>query len=420
MRTFKSSALLVVAAVAALVGSSLPVLGSPSTGVQAGAPAAVTTSASAGTLRLSTTSSAGVIDWNGEQQRFSGGQQCSLVPTPGGSALLELRGYVGAEQEAAGFRNGDIGVFEPQADGSPANAAQCARVDAGSFTADETLGLRLGADVADEFGAIVATRATVDIVRNSQAGFIRVTLVAADGTETSLPSISWRGGRSGSDIPTPAFTGVFTELRLTADEGSFSLRGAELTLASAADATFCVDGAVGATYTNDTGVTVRHLGNADGSACTAFGIRLTGTDTARVWFIKPLDVDREAQFIFEVPWNTVGWPALTPGSDLPQAFIDFENTDPPTEIEMPYCPDYLYDATGTLVGLDGSNAADRAALAALDMVTDVPGDLRTEGTQFACIGDRDASVTKAAGEAGFEVDVTDLIYLIGDAKMSLK
>jgi hypothetical protein len=85
---------------------------------------------------------------------------------------------------------------------------------------------------------------------------------------------------------------------------------------------------------------------------------------------------------------------------------------------MPYCPDSLFNDEGQLVGLDGSNPADLAALP--DMVDDISGDLRTEGTQFACIGDRDATVEKSTDGPGYDVDITDLIYLIGDARMSLK
>lgn len=379
------------------------------------------TAASAGSLVLSTTSESGVVEWNLLRQEFSEENQCRIVQAAGTPDLLTLRGLVGDTSGTAGFRNGDIGVYERDDEGNgSSNAAQCFRVDDGSFEGSETLVLRLGADAVDDFGALVATRATVEVFRNSKSGSVLVELVQPDGTVVEATPISWGGGRPGSLVPSSAYTGVFTEIRLTADTGSFSLRGAQFDLASEADFTFCLDGQSGGSYASEDGVTVTHLGNADGTACTAFGIRLTGTDTARVWFIKPLDVDPEAQFVFEVPWNTVAWPALKPGSELPQAFIDFEDTDPPTEIEMPYCPDYLFNAAGELVGLNGSSVDDRVALAALDMVDDVQGDIRTEGTQFACIGDRDATVEKSTSGSGYDVGITDLVYLIGDARMGMK
>ncbi|KAB7741853.1 hypothetical protein GA707_16695 [Nostocoides sp. F2B08] len=424
MRTLKSSGLLVLAAVTALVGSSLPMIGampgqaSLSSTVSA-APAAT---ASAGTLTLRTTSSAGIVEWAGQTQTFREKTQCQIIQDPGQPDLLTLEGRVGGAAGTAGFRNGDIGVYEFDAEGNGAdNAAQCFRVDADSFIGDETLVLRLGQDAVDEFGDLVATTVTIAAFRNSKSGAVSVDLVRSDGTVVDGSPVSWNGGKPGSQIPTPTYTGAFTEIRLTADSGSFSLRGAQFALASEADAVFCADGQAGDTFTNDAGVKVTYLGDVSSAGCDPFGIRLTGDEDAKVWFIKPLDVNPNAQFIFEVPWDTVGWPALTPGSELPQALIDFEESVPPNEIEMPYCPDFLFDGTGALVGLGANpNPADVAALEALDMIPDVTGDLRTDGTQFACIGDRSGSVEKSVGADGYDVGLTDLIYLIGDARMSLK
>ena len=424
MRTLKSSGLLVLAAVTALIGTSLPAIGAMP-GQASLSPATLGTTASAGTLNLSTTSSAGTVSWNGQTQQFREASQCRIVQDAGAPELLTLRGFVGDAAGTAGFRNGDIGVYEFDAEGDgAANAAQCFRVDAGSFTGTETLGLKLGAAAADVAGPLVATQATVNIFRSSQSGSISVQLLdAAENVVGTFP-VSWQGGRPSSQIPTSAF-GVpgrtFSEIRLTAQSGSFSLRAAQFTLASSADAVFCPDGEAGDTFTNDAGVKVTYLGDVGSAECDPFSIRLTGDDDAKVWFIKPLDVNPNAQFIFEVPWDTVGWPALTPGSELPQAFIDFEESVPPNEIEMPYCPDFLFDGTGALVGLGATpNPADVAALEALDMIPDVEGDLRTDGTQFACIGDRTGSVEKSVGADGYDVGLTDLIYLIGDARMSLK
>jgi hypothetical protein len=422
MRTFKSSALLVVAAVAALVGSSLPVLGLPSAVVQAASPVPL----SAGTMTLTVAEKKGTVEWDGLQQEFSSGGlgQCQMKDTAGTADLIDFRGYIGTMSSSAGFKNGKIGVYEfSKPDGPPVNASHCDLVDTKKDNGKkklpprESLGLQLGTDAADTFGPVYMTKASLSLFTHTKTGEIRVSLLDAEGNVIETSTVTWNAPSGGSNPLPQEFTGEFSGIMLTALKGDFSLRGGSFDLATLADDVFCVDGSDN-TFTNDAGVTVTFIGNADGSPCEGFGIRLTGDEISQVHFIKPLDVDPEAQFIFEIPWNTVGWPASKLGSELPQAFIDFEDTVPPTEYEMPYCPDSLFNDEGQLVGLDGSNPADLAALP--DMVDDISGDLRTEGTQFACIGDRDATVEKSTDGPGYDVDITDLIYLIGDARMSLK
>lgn len=434
MRTFKSSGLLVLAAVTALAGSSLSAVGlmpGQASSLTTSASTAATTPVSAGTLTLRTTSTQGIVEFAGQSQEFREGTQCSIVQDSGEPDLLKLEGFVGSGSSggAAGFRNGDIGVFEPNLMSDPNNAAQCFRVDDGSFIGVETLALRLGADVADEFGELVATQITVSAFRSSKSGTISVQLVQPDGTVLTPDPVRWSGGKPDSKISIPAYSGTFTEIRLTATAGSFSLRGAEFDLASGADATFCADGQAGGSYTNDEGVTVVHLGNADGTACTAFSIRLGSDAEAKVWFTKPLDVDPEAQFIFTVPWDPTPLPEPTApatlplGSELPEAFIDFE-LPTPVDRRIDYCPDYLFGSSGKLVGMPpvGSPgyAAARSDLESRDMEPPQEGVIQTVGIQYACIGDRDATVQKSTTGSGYVANITDLIYLIGDARMSLK
>jgi hypothetical protein len=447
MRSIRVSGLTALASAVAVALTAIPFSGFAS-GPVVEAPqttsivqASTATTTSAGTLVLSTTSAKGTVTYDGMTQEFSEANQCQIVQAPGAPELLLLEGIVGGAAGTAGFRNGDIGVYERDTEGDgSSNAAQCFRVDAGSFEGSETLGLTVGADAEDQFGRLLATSATVQVVAQSRSGKLSATLVDADGNAVEpAQTIMWRGRQSGSAITTPTFerpdsatSPFFSGIRLTAVDGAFSVRGATFELASQSDATFCADGTAGGTFTNAEGVKVIHLGNADGTACTAFGIRLGRAEDAQVWFTKPLDVDNEAQFIFEIPWDTVPLPdpiepaTLTLGSALPPAFIDFEVPGvTPILHEMPYCPDYLFNAAGELVGMPAVTSAEYEAaredldgrdMEPLQKDADNNEVLQTVGTQFACIGDRDAQVVKADGD-GYDVLTTDLVYLIGDAKM---
>ena len=159
--------------------------------------------------------------------------------------------------------------------------------------------------------------------------------------------------------------------------------------------------------------TVEYLGNADpGDLCEAFGVTLESGDT-QVRFLKPLDISPTAQFVFEISWTLEPEPgqSWSAGVTLPPAYIDFELPGGEGEKPMPFCPAYLFDDAGALVGVtDQTSEADRADLSSRDMETlNVPG---AAETQFACIGSRQV-------DAGAEFIVSDMIYLIGDAKMRL-
>jgi hypothetical protein len=436
MRSIRVSGLTALASAVAVALTAIPFSGFASGPVveapQTSSIVQASTATSAGTLMLETTSTVGTVSWAGQTQTFTGGQQCGIVPTPGSPNLLDLKGRTGTGDGTAGFRDGNIGVYEFDMEGDgPTNAAQCSKVDAGSFTEKETLELSLGLDAKDSFGAVFAKSATVSLVAQSQSGEIFATLLGADGTPNETRTISWGKPRlkSGEAIKVGgAFTGTgaYTGIQLRADSGSFSLVGASFELVTNADAFFCKEGSPNTFPTTGDDLSVTFIGNADGSTCSGFGIQL-GRDGEAVYFYKPLTVDNEAQFIFRVPWDTITVAALSPSEvKVPTALIDFEvpGADPTfLGHEMPFCPDYLFDADGQLVGLDGSSPDDRDALAELDMETDRPVDdpiLETVGTQFACIGDRDVQVTKKASGSGYALDIIDLVYLIGDARMSLK
>ena len=433
MRDLTSPRLTALFAALAVVAASFP-LGGLSAGLLGLTPSAapavsVTTVAtvvssapiSAGTITLSTTKHKGVVTWGDLTQEFgsSGLGNCVLTPIAGGSTLLDFTGHIGSLSSGAGFKHGDIGVYEfKKPHGPPWNAAQCSEVDEGSHGKSETLGVHLGSDAEDTFGALVATSATLQLVAHSKKGSAVATLVDAEGTVVGTRSISWT--KTGALNTGGAFTGEFSGILLKATKGSLSLKGATFEVASQADDFFCTPGSDD-TFTNDDGVTVEFIGNADGSPCEGFGIKLGRDGDAQVHFIKPLDVNPEAQFIFTVPWDTI---ALVAPAMLPPVFIDFEVPSPhgPPEHEMPYCPDYLFEDTA-LVGMPSPTSpgytAARTDLDSRDMEPVISGVVQTEGTQFACIGDRDADISKSSGP-GFEATITDTIYLIGDARMLMR
>lgn len=434
MRSLKSSGFMALWAAIAVAGASLPFSTLTSgVGTLASAPATIPAAVSvansappsAGTLTLSTTKKAGVVEWEDLRQEFTSNPlgQCQMMPVPGSPELLNFVGYVGNLSSSAGFKKGQIGVYEiKKQNGPPWNAKQCDEVDDGSFGKSETLGVHLGSDAADTFGALVATSATLQLVAHSDKGSLVATLVDAEGSSLGTRSIDWK--KNGAISTKGAFTGEFSGILLKVTKGSFSLTGAAFEVASQADDFFCTEGSDD-TFTNDEGVTVTFIGNADESPCEGFGIKLGRDGDAQVHFIKPLDVNPEAQFIFTVPWDTITFAALSAPSALPPVLIDFEvpASNGPTEHEMPYCPDYLFDGTGALVGMPDTSSpgypAARDDLDSRDMEPDIDGVLQTTGTQLACIGDRDANVAKAAGP-GFDVTVTDQIYLIGDARMLMR
>ena len=416
MRSLKSSGLTALFASLAVVAASLP-LGGLSSGLLSLAPsiapaAGVTTAAggptSAGKITLSTSKDKGVVTWGAVKQEFGNSPlgNCVLTPKPGTKSLLDFVGHIGSISSSAGFKEGLIGVYEFNKQGGPPwNAAKCDQVDAGSFTPSETLGVHLGSDAKDTFGALVATKGTLQLLAKSKPGSAVATLVDAEGNALSSESISWR--KTGALNLT--VQGEFSGILLKVTKGGLSLTGATFDVASQADHFFCTPGSDDP-FTNEDGVTVEFIGNADGSPCEGFGIKLGRDGDAQVHFIKPLDVNPEAQFIFTVPWDTV---PLSEPSMLPEVLIDFEESVPPKLTEMPYCPDYLFNDEGELVGLDETSSRDvRDELVSEDMVDDL------EGTQFACVGGRDVDITKA--ETGFEASITDTIYLIGDARMLMR
>lgn len=373
-----------------------------------------------GSVVLTTTSEKGTITWNGQTQEFTGGQQCEVSST--GARLLQIRGSVGGDQRGvAGFRDGDIGVFEADApSSSPNNASQCFRVDSGSFTETESLTFTLhpeGPFSDAPFGdRLLAGSAAVDArVANTRDGTITVSLLDATGEAVKQTDVQWARQKSGSKItiPSTALTiedGTFNAVRLTATSGSFSVRGATLNLVSQADDRFCLNDTL--TDSDGAGASVTYVGPTTG---TCFGVTLSSTDT-EVRFLKPSTVAPDAQFKFVITWtlpNSGGSPSVL----IPDADIDFE-VGALNVTELPFCSDYygLVDADGKQI-LKRNDAGDLtianyAAYASNTGFADY--EPATPEKEFACIDTRTSSVTAE------ELQVFDTTFVIGDLKMTIR
>ncbi|MCA1783900.1 MAG: hypothetical protein ABR616_00175 [Dermatophilaceae bacterium] len=399
---FASALALVVAAIPFSGLTSGPVAQGQTTTVQAASPGGL----SAGTLKLSTTSSVGTVEWDGRQQQFREASQCRIVQDEDSPYLLRLEGIVGNTTGTAGFRNGNIGVYEFDSEGDGAtNAAQCFRVDSGSFAETETLGLRLGAEVLEATLPLVASQATVSLVRTSKTGTILVELLDADENVVATEKIGWQGGKPGSEIPTGALMvdeGVFAEVRLTAEVGSFSLRGATFDLVYSGGVLDCLDEPVVLEGDGtDPAVTLTRLNNADSAEdCELIPYTLSNDDQ-EVSFLKPLDEQISAQFILDIVWTVS--PANTDWTStdalLPETTIDYGQGG--GEIPLRWCPDVTTGEGGEPTGI--ADVLTNPAVIDQDELL---------GTQFTCLVSQNASVVD--GDPDDSVTVQQKIYLLGD------
>lgn len=432
MRSLKATTFMALGAAIALAGTSAQ-LGVLVSSVTASTPqplvmaAANSVPGSGGQVVLSTTSVEGIVTWDemGLTQRFREAQQCRIVQVSGAPDLLTLSGAMGSLSGTAGFRNGNIGVYEvdPEGDGA-SNAAQCSSVDAGSFTTTETLTLMVGSDAVTEAGEqLVASEATIEIVAKSKSGRIEATLVDEDGVAVvgGGRTITW-GPPSGKNLKVdePIAVGgafslagqTFSGLSLKAVSGGFSLRGATFDLRSG------YDGVLDCGQATDTipgtgldpEVTVTRLDNADeGEPCELIPYTLRNSGQ-QVQFLKPLDEQTTAQFILDIVWTVS--PANTGATGtplLPDTYIDYELPEDNGEIALRWCPDVTTGSDGYPVVRDvlGNDAA-----------ADQVPDAALEGKQFTCIVSQDSAVSD--GDPDDVVTVTQRLYLLGDARMLMR
>lgn len=411
-------ALAIGAVPVAFVAPAIVASGETTTVTPAGAPA--------GQVVLSTTSDKGIIEYEGLRQEFTGGQQCEVTTT--GDDLLRISGSIGGEQAGvAGFRDGNIGVFE-STDSGPDNASQCSRVDSGSFTTAESLTIELDqagpysdAPFADR---LLVGSATVDAkVANTRSGEITISFLDANGDQIEDAGVPvtvpapWSNQKSGSDIDVPELVleDGFSGIRLTAADGAFTVQGATFDLVSQADATFCSDdnqtNPAGTNSIQELNTTVEYLGNAV-SEQSCFSVQLTpGYEEVR--FIYPLGTaPADAQFLYEIDWAIPG--TGTPEVTLPQPQIAF---DPAEENfnNLPFCPDALYG-----VNEAGERTGPEVTAEYFPTFNDPNSELfvdfepSIEAKQYACVDTR-----VAPGVSSDSIEIADTVFVIGDAKMRL-
>ncbi len=390
----------------------------------------------------------------GAAQTLAPAASCGVNLGPATAQLLTLRGSTGGALDPllASYASGSIGVKEKK------SGTSCYQVGAPS----ESLELGLGAGLRTALNSdVIATSAYLDVELKGSA---RILATARQGTTvvgtfelqsgnsvglspplaTTAPFVCTGRADSGPDsgasdncrwpISAPSWLGAddginFDTLTLRAVVGSFSVEGgadgsiqppAGLSTDTAAASVIELATAVGCGGTTGTtiadgakpAVTIHRLDNVGPTPCSAVPYKLTTADNS-ARFLKPLDVQPTAQFVWDV---TSLFPSTTASStpDSPNT-----GTTGLRDIKIDY---ETPDAAGvspllTLGWCPGVNAVDDPALfpgytaAQVATLTDQDDFI---GTQFACVISRTA---KAVAGNPDQVSVRDLVYVYGDAKM---
>lgn len=386
---------------------------------------------------------------------LSGDKTCAVVL--GSTRVLNLRGSVGGafEEGLASYAVGSLGVKEKK------SGTSCSQVNAATT---ETLELKLGAATAAALNApALMSTAYLDLELKQSA---QILATATRGDEV-VGRFELRSGTSSLPIdPAVPNTGIakcsngadsgpdsgvgdncrwaisagddisFDTLTLKAVQGAFSLEGggdglvvtkavplvtpAPTFPASNASIIEIVDGYEGILGCGDStplepqngdapGVIVHRLNNVGDAPCTEVPYFL-GNGSQFAQFLKPLDSQTGAQFVWEVTWRL---PYTATTSVLPQLTLDYE-TGPSVRVNLGWCP----DASTLPVSAPWSGGYSAAQLAATNPVL-LPDQDDFTGKQFACVISRQAQAVDggAAGTADDYVQARDLVYVLGDAKM---
>jgi hypothetical protein len=388
----------------------------------------------------------------GPAQTLTEAANCGVDQGVAGSRYLTFEGSTNAgannpsySTDLTSFSGGSLGVKEKK------SGTSCSMVDATAEALRLTLGGGLG-------GTAVASSAYLDVELKQDAQIL-ATLTTPSG------GIEYFELRSGSTVDTPEPTGVtvpgghvtvcnmpadsgpdsgvndhcrwpisapswdtpsddgimFTSMTLRAVNGSFSLDGGsdgsvlpEAPLSTpTASIIELVDGTLDCREATRTiladgdapEVFVSRLDNADGSDCSVVPYSLS-SEPGLARFLKPLDTQTTAQFIWDITWALPERDAsLQPTTALQDLRIDYETGEP--DVTLAWCPVSGYAADGTFVGYtqapDGSWPAGITDQSALDNM------------QFACIISRDAQ--PLFGSDPLKIRSHDRAYVLGDARM---
>lgn len=367
--------------------------------------------------------------------------------------LITLQGSTGGTPQAslASYLSGSIGVKEKK------SGTSCYQVNA---VTTESLTIALGTGVASALGAdAVATSAYLDV---ELKGGVRILATATlkgqpagkwelqSGSERSAPVTSGAvefecnpSADSGADsnisdncrwpIGGPSWLGddgkVFDTLTLEAKAGSFSIEGgadgAVLPAAQngtpnasiieiAADTLGCnastpvEPGSAATTSAAATpSVSVYRLQNADGPGCDLIPYALeNGPNLAR--FLKSLDSETSAQFIWDIRGPVTKVPAASPEphtTDIPIT-INYDTPDVDgnsPDVTLGWCPNPTYRTDGRFAGYT------ELQIAALGEDQD-----DYIGIQYACLISRSSQAIAGTTNT---LQVNDLVYVYGDATM---
>ena len=388
-------------------------------------------------------------------ESISGDKTCAVVL--GSERVLNLRGSIGGPfaEGLASYAVGSLGVKEKK------SGTSCSQVNAPTT---ETLELKLGAATAAAFNApALMSTAYLDLELKQSAQVLATASLGDDvvgrfelrsGTSSlpitpAVPTTAVASCSNGADSGPDSGTGdncrwavsvgddiSFDTLTLKAVQGAFSLEGggdglvvtkavpldAPLPTFPASNASIIdiVDGYEGILGCGDStplepqngdapGVIVHRLNNVGDAPCTEVPYFL-GNGSQFAQFLKPLDTQTEAQFVWEVTWRL---PYTATTSVLPQLTLDYE-TGQSVRVNLGWCPDASTLPTGA--PWTGGYSADQ--LAATNPVL-LPDQDDFAGKQFACVISREAQATDggAAGTADDYVLARDFVYVLGDATM---
>lgn len=397
-------------------------------------------------------------------QRLKPATYCGVDQDVPAKRLITLSGSTGGSLSTglASYASGSLGVKEKK------SGTSCSQVNA----TKERLQVALGPVAATILGRpVVASSAYLDVelkqsarilATASRAGEPDVLFELQSGSTVGKPPLAGvaagrvstctAGADSGPDsgigdncrwaISVPSWSGAddgvfFDTLTLKAVTGSFSLEGGADGLVQPAPPLSTPKASIielvspaytdGVLTCNASSITlpgsgdapeftVDRLGNADGSTCVEVPYDIN-TGPAFAQFLKPLDEQPTAQFVWNATWDLDPPPAgstpQTAGSTaLPELYLDYEVESSPgvpvPETRLGYCPDWTgaLDGDGDYVGYTTTQLA-----AFADQVPDAV----LPGTQFACVISRTA--TSVDGTPGDILRVTDEVYVYGDARL---
>lgn len=451
MHAHRSTTAKVLAAIAAVglipfglaVVGTLPSADTPSTvqaadtvGTGAYVPAwvAITTGV-ASSITLNT--AAGQV---GAAQTLAPAVDCGIAQGAASARFLTVSGATRTSftEGLASYQSGSIGVREKK------SGTSCSQVNS---PPSEQLRLSLGAGVSGVVGsAALASSAYLDLELKQSARIVATLSLAGDtqasyelqsGSTIGLPPLTTttafpcnNPADSGPDsgvndncrwpISVPSWLGpddgvFFDAITLKAVNGAFSLEGGgdgtvlpqSPTSTPNASVIEVIEGTItcgGQTRTeaanaDEPQVTVSRLGNVGTTSCAPVPYALSN-ESQGAQFLKPLDSQTSAQFVWDLLWQFPQQPGST---SLPDLKIDYEIPAPGTTVDLGWCPDPAYGPGGQFLGYGAGLPAS---------ATDQEPDL--DGVQYACVISRDAQSLDGDPDV---VGSHDRVYVFGDAKM---